>query len=163
MLKKIANSLNQIGGLSDLEPMTKMEVVAGIITELDKCFSSLTVSIRIRYHQHHLLFLKRKSTRVIQRVTSSCFKPGGDRLYDAQWQSREKFFQNQLRYIQNIGRKKLVDCPKDSSRLNEILASGKCCQEHLSYTEQRDPILLNKLANVAKILIVLSLFSKRNE
>ena len=63
--------------------MTKMEVVAGIITELDKCFSSLTVSVRIRYHQHHLLFLKRKTNRLIQRVTFSCFKPGGDRLYEA--------------------------------------------------------------------------------
>ncbi|XP_074626555.1 serine-protein kinase ATM-like isoform X2 [Acropora palmata] len=42
VLKKIANCLHQIGGLSDLEPMTKMEVVAGIIAELDKCFAGLT-------------------------------------------------------------------------------------------------------------------------
>ena len=92
MLKKISNSLNQIRGLSDLEPMTKMEVVAGIITELDKCFAGLTVSVHIRYHQCYLLFLKQKTTRLTQRVTFSCFKPGGDRSYEAHWQSRGNFF-----------------------------------------------------------------------
>ena len=45
VLKKVANGVSEISSSHELELATRMEVLAGIITELEKLFTMLTVSI----------------------------------------------------------------------------------------------------------------------
>ena len=45
ILKKVANGVSEISTSHELELATRMEVLAGIITELEKVFTMLTVSI----------------------------------------------------------------------------------------------------------------------
>lgn len=45
VLKKVANGVSEISSSHELELATRMEVLAGIITELEKVFTVLTVSI----------------------------------------------------------------------------------------------------------------------